>query len=125
LTQTITNSRNKSHWHALADRALVQARLRRWNLAIKDAENVSLRLLSHTLIFVVYCYKSIKIRPSVNAYIALSLALIGGGKREEGCRVYDLAFRHCHTVDVNLVLLIKVCILRPVEFGCPSVTYLT
>jgi hypothetical protein len=84
---------------------------------------VSLRSLSHTLMFILnYYYKSIKIHPSVNGYIALSIALIGGGKKAEGCRVYDLAFMHYHTIDVDLILLIKVCILRAVELGFPSAT---
>ena len=80
------------------------------------------------LVFILNYYKSINIRPSLNAYIAQSLALIGGGKKAEGCRVYDLAFRHYlpyHPIDVDLILLIKVCILRAVELGYPSATYLT
>ena len=81
-------------------------------------------MLSHTLMFILYYYKSIKIHPSFNGYIAQSLALIGGGKKAEGCRVYDLAFRHYH-LDVDLILLIKVCILRAVELGFLSTTYLT
>ena len=120
LTGTITNSHNHSH-HALANRALARARLQYWDLAIEDAENVSFRSPSHTLMFILNYFKSIKIRPSVNGYIAQSLALIGGGKKAEGCRVYDLAFRHYHTIDVDLILLIKVCIL----LACPSVAYLT
>ena len=109
LTRTITDSRDQSH-HALANRALVRARLRHWDLAIEDATNVSLRSLPHTLIL--NYYKSIKIYPSANGYIAQSLALIGGGKKTEGCRVYDLAFRHYHPIDVDLILLLKVCIPR-------------
>ena len=35
----------------------------------------------------------------------------------EGCRVYDLAFRHYHTIDVDLILLIKVRVLRTMELG--------
>ncbi|KAF8550490.1 hypothetical protein OG21DRAFT_1513946 [Imleria badia] len=88
LTETITNSRDQTH-HALANRALVQARSGHSDLAIEDAEN------------------SIKSRPSVNGYIAKSVALISGGKKAEGCRVYDLAFKHCHLMDVDLILLIK------------------
>ena len=42
LTGAITNSRNQSH-HALANRALVRARLRDWDLAFEDATNVSFR----------------------------------------------------------------------------------
>jgi WD40 repeat protein len=126
LTGTITNSRNQSH-HALANRALVRARLQHWDLAIEDAENVSLRSLSHTLLLILNYHKSIKIHPSFNGYIAQSLALVGGGKKAEGCRVYDLAFRHYryHTIDVDLILLIKVCILCAVELGFPSASYLT
>ena len=123
LTGTITNSRDQRH-HVLANRALVRARLGLWNLAIEDAENVGLRSLSHMLLFILNYYKSIEIHPSVNAYIAQSIALIGGGKKAEGCRMYDLAFRHYHTIDVDLILLIKVCILRAVELGFP-VSYLS
>jgi hypothetical protein len=47
----------------------------------------------------------------VNDCIAKSVALISEGKKAEGCRVYDLAFRHCDPTDVDLILLIKVCIL--------------
>ena len=114
LTGIITSARNHSH-HALANRALVRARLALWDLAIEDAKNVSLCSLSHTLLFILNYYKSIKIHPSVNAYIAQSLALIGRGEKAEGCRVYDLAFRHYHTIDVDLILLLKVCILHAVE----------
>ena len=113
LTQTITNSRNQCH-HALANRALVRVRLGRWDLAIEDAESVSLRSLSRTLMFTLSCCKSININPSANGYIAQSLALIGAGKKAEGCHVYDLAFRHYHPIDVDVIHLIKVCILRAV-----------
>ena len=92
---------------------------------IEDAENVGLRSISHVFMFILDYYKSIKIDPSINAYIALSLALISRGKKAEGCRVYDLAFRYYHTMDIDLILLIKVCILCAVEAGCPLATYLT
>ncbi|KAF8557228.1 WD40 repeat-like protein [Imleria badia] len=92
LTVSITNSRGQNH-SALANRALVRAHLRLWDLAIDDAE------------------KSINIRPSVIGYIAKSLALIGGGKKAQGCRVYDFVFRHCHRIDVDLLLLIKAVVL--------------
>ena len=74
--------------------------------------------------FILSCCKSIEINPSVNAYIARSLALIGAGKSAEGCRVYDVAFRNYLGIDVDLINLIKVCILRAVELGYPSATYL-
>jgi hypothetical protein len=64
--------------------------------------------------------KSIKIRPSVIGYIAKSVALIGGGRKAEGCLVYDFAFRHCHQNGVDLLLLIKVCLLHTVMLGSPS-----
>ena len=54
----------------------------------------------------------------------MSVALIGGGKKAEGCLVYDFAFRHCHQNGVDLLLLIKVRILRTVKLGFPSTTYL-
>ncbi|KAF8553290.1 hypothetical protein OG21DRAFT_1267989 [Imleria badia] len=93
LTETITNSRHKNH-HALANRALVRVHLQHWyQLAIDDAEN------------------SIRIRPSIIGYIAKTVALISGGKKAEGCRVFDLAFRHCHPNEVDFLLLIKAVVL--------------
>ncbi|KAF8548319.1 hypothetical protein OG21DRAFT_1489483 [Imleria badia] len=92
LTETMTNTGHQTH-HALANRALVRARLQQSEQAIDDAEN------------------PIKIRPSVNGYIAKSVALINRGKRAEGCRAYDLAFRHCDPTDVDLILLIKAVIV--------------
>jgi hypothetical protein len=83
LTETITNSGNKNHL-ALANRALVRAHLQLWDLAIDDAEKVSLRLLSHTLMLIPNYHKSIKIRPSVIGYIAKSVALIGKGEKGGG-----------------------------------------
>ena len=124
LTQTITNSRHQKH-HALANRALVRVRLGHWNLAMEDAESVSLRSLPHTLMFTLSCCKSIKINPSVNAYIARSLALIGAGKKAEGCRMYDVAFSNYHGIDVDLIHLIKVCILRATVLAFQSAPYVT
>ncbi|KAF8546516.1 hypothetical protein OG21DRAFT_1501955 [Imleria badia] len=98
LTDTITNTGHQTY-HALANRALVRARLQQSDQAIDDAQN------------------SIKIRPSVNGYIAKSVALISRGKKAEGCRVYDLAFRHCNPTDVDLILLIKMTLTRA---WCPS-----
>lgn len=57
--------------------------------------------------YVLSYHKSIKIHPSINGYIAKSAALISAGKKAEGCRVYDLAFRHCHLLDTDFILLIK------------------
>jgi hypothetical protein len=117
LTETMTNTGHQTH-HALANRALVRARLQQSEQAIDDAENVSLSLLSHTRMHIVNFRKPIKIRPSVNGYIAKSVALINRGKRAEGCRAYDLAFRHCDPTDVDLILLIKVCIPCASDLGC-------
>ncbi|KAF8556447.1 hypothetical protein OG21DRAFT_1459308 [Imleria badia] len=92
LTQKILNAEYKCH-HALANRALVRAHRRLLDLAIDDAE------------------KSINIRPSAIGYIAKSVALIGNGQKEDGLRVFDLAFRHCDPIDVDLLLLIKAVVL--------------
>ena len=51
LTEIITDSPKQSH-HALANRALVRTRLRYWDLAFEDAENVGLRSLSPLLMFI-------------------------------------------------------------------------
>ena len=119
LTEIITNSPHRNH-HALANRALVRRRLRDWHhhLAIDDARNVGLRSPSRTLVFTLNYHKSIEICPSVIGYIAKSVALIGGGKKVEGCQAFDLAFRHCRPNEVDFLLLIKVCVFSALKLGC-------
>ncbi|KAF8129223.1 hypothetical protein EV363DRAFT_1169153, partial [Boletus edulis] len=43
--------------------------------------------------------------------IAKSVALIGNGQKKQGCRVFDLAFRHCHPAHMDTLLLIKAVVL--------------
>ncbi|KAF8129217.1 hypothetical protein EV363DRAFT_1169374 [Boletus edulis] len=92
LTETTFNTPDKRHL-ALATRALVRSQLQHWDLAIEDAK------------------KSIGIEPSVTGYIAMSVALIGNGQKEQGCRVFDLAFRHCDPTHMDTLLLIKAIVL--------------
>ncbi|KAG8221675.1 WD40-repeat-containing domain protein [Butyriboletus roseoflavus] len=92
LTRAITSSTHPSH-HTFASRALVRARLGHWSVAIDDAE------------------KSINIQPSVVAYIAKSVALVGRGNKREGCQVFDFVFRHCDPIHVDLLLLTKAVVL--------------
>ncbi|KAF8548112.1 hypothetical protein OG21DRAFT_1607087 [Imleria badia] len=87
LTEDI-DSENPSH-RALAHRALIRTHLQQWNAANDDAA------------------KSIKIQPSVIGLIAKSVALVGGGKKQEGFRACDLAFKHCHSERVDILLAIK------------------
>ena len=47
LTAAISDPRNPNH-HVLASRALVRARLRHWDAALVDAEEVLVALFSHT-----------------------------------------------------------------------------
>ena len=122
LTGIITNSSHPSH-DALANRALVRAHLRHWDVAIDDAESVSPHLIFHTLMLTMGLPKSIRIRPSVIGYIAKSVALIGGERKEQGYRVFDLAFKYCDPQTVNLLLVLKVCIPRMMEPGQLSATY--
>ncbi|KAF8548670.1 hypothetical protein OG21DRAFT_1489192 [Imleria badia] len=70
-------------------------------------------------------HKSISIRPSVIGYIAKSVALIGSGKKEDGCRVFDLAFRHCPPKGVDLLLLIKAVVLFMTEEHNVAVSHVT
>ena len=106
LTAAIHKSHNPSH-HALANRALVRARLRQCDAAIADATEVFLTLLSHALSLIYI--KSIKIKPSVIGYIAKSVALVGNGKKYKAYRACDIAFKRCHSTHVTFLLLIKVC----------------
>ncbi|KAG8214862.1 hypothetical protein J3R82DRAFT_10029 [Butyriboletus roseoflavus] len=92
LTRAIADSRNPSQY-IFASRALVRARLGKWDAAIDDAK------------------KSINIQSSVIGYIAKSVALVGKGKRREGYRACDIAFEHYHSTHVTFLLLIKAVIV--------------
>ena len=54
--------------------------------------------------------KSIKIQPSITAYIAKGIALVGKGERHIGYQACDIAFEHFHSSHFSFLLLIKVCI---------------
>ncbi|KAF8554678.1 WD40 repeat-like protein [Imleria badia] len=92
LTATITKSREPSH-HILASRALVRARLQKWDAALVDAE------------------MAIKIQPSVIGYTAKSIALVGKGEGHEAYQACDIAFEHFHSSHGNFILLIKAIIV--------------
>lgn len=108
LTEDI-DSGNPSH-RALAHRALIRARLRQWDAANDDAEKVI------SAAFPLQAYtnsnsypKSINIHLSVIGFIAKGIALVGEGKKQEGYRACDLAFKHCRSDRVDILLAIKVC----------------
>jgi hypothetical protein len=111
LTAAITESRNTNH-HALASRALVRARLRQWDTALVDAEQVLVALFLHTLSLTSVYTKAIKIQPSVIGYIAKGVALVSNGERHKAYRACDIAFERCHSSHVTFLLLVKVCIFR-------------
>ena len=77
-------------------------------------------VLLHTDTNAILC-KSIKIRPSVIGYIAISIALVSKGERDAGYRVCDIAFEHFHASHVSFLLLIKV--LYALELSCPSAAH--
>ena len=109
LTVAVNKSRNPSH-DALASRALVRARLRQWDIAIADATEVFVALLSRMFMLTLIHTKSIIIQPSTIGYIAKSVALVGIGEKHKAYRACDIAFVHSHPSHVNFLLLIKVCI---------------
>ena len=111
LTAAIPKSRNQGH-HVLASRALVRARLRLWDAALVDAEQVFVSLFSHTLKLTSIDTKAIEIQPSVIGYIAKSVALVGKGDRHSRYRACDIAFERFHSSHVSFLLLAKVCIFR-------------
>ena len=110
LTAAISGSRNPNH-DILASRALVRARLRHWDAALVDAEEVFVALFSHTLTLTSIYAKAIKIEPSVVGYIAQSVALVGNGEQHKGYRACDIAFERFHSSHVTFLLLVKVGIL--------------
>jgi hypothetical protein len=120
LTAAITESRNTNH-HALASRALVRARLRQWDAALVDAEQVLVSLFSHTLSLTSIYTKAIKIQPSVIGYIAKGVALVSNGERHKAYRACDIAFERFHSSHVAFLLLVKVCIF---ERSSPSAAHI-
>ena len=110
LTAAILESENPSH-HVLASRALVRARLQQWDASLVDAETVLVALFSHILTLMLTYTKAIEISPSVIAFLAKSIALVGKGERHKGYRACDIAFEHFHGSHVTFHLLIKVCIV--------------
>ena len=106
MTTAIHASRDPSH-DALASRALVRARLGQWDVAIADATEVFVALLSRALSLIYI--KSIKIQPSVIGYIAKSVALVGNGEKHKAYGACDIAFERFHSTHVTFLLLIKVC----------------
>ena len=108
LTAAISNPNH----HLLASRALVRARLRHWDAALDDAEEVLVTLFSLTLTLTSSYAKAIKVQPSVMGYIAKSVALVGNGDRHSGYRACDIAFERFHSSHVTFLLLVKVCILQ-------------
>ena len=111
LTAAIAESRNPDH-HVLASRALVRARLRQWDAALIDAEEVLVVLFSRKLRLTWIYTKAIEIQPSVIGYIAKSVALVGKGDRHGGYRACDIAFERFHSSHVSFLLLVKVCNFR-------------
>ena len=109
LTASISQSQNPSH-HVLASRALVRTRLQRWDAALLDAETVYFNLFTRTLTLTLVYIKALKIRPSLIAYIAKSLAHAGNGERDKAYRACDIAFERFHSSHVTFLLLIKVCV---------------
>ena len=109
LTAAIPLSQNPSH-HVFASRALVRARLRQWNEAIADAEEVLSAQFLHKLTLTLIHTKSIAVQPSVMGYIAKSVSLIGQKDKLAAYRACDVAFEHLHSTHVGFLLLVKVCI---------------
>jgi hypothetical protein len=109
LTAAIPKSQSPNH-HVLASRALVRARLRLWDAALVDAEEVLVALFSHTPMLTSIYTKAIKIQPSVMGYIAKSVALVGSGERHKGYWACDVAFERFYSPHVTFLLLVKVCV---------------
>ena len=68
-------------------------------------------VLTRTTLTSIYT-EAIEIEPSVIAYIAKSVALVGNGDRHGGYRACDIAFERFHSSHVSFLLLVKVCIFR-------------
>ena len=96
--------------HVLAARALVRARLQRWDEALVDAQMVPLALLSHSLTLTPSRTKAIDAQPSIIAYIAKCLAHVGKGEKDKAYLVCDIALEYSDSSHIPLPLHMKVCI---------------
>ncbi|KAI6040391.1 hypothetical protein EDC04DRAFT_2894125 [Pisolithus marmoratus] len=88
LSREIVSTSCPSH-HLLANRALIRARSKRWALAIQDAK------------------QSLQIQPSPIGHIAMAVALLEQGDREEALCTFDLAYYDCEPHDIRFLLLLK------------------
>ncbi|KAF8547809.1 WD40 repeat-like protein [Imleria badia] len=95
LTEEITSSSSSNRWDALANRALIRARLQRWREAYDDAE------------------ESLTIQLTVVGHIAKAISLVGKGKKEAATRRIDLVFCDCdpEECESEFLLLIKAILL--------------
>ncbi|KAN0087900.1 hypothetical protein V8E55_006521 [Tylopilus felleus] len=80
-------------YHFLAARALVRARLQRWDEALVDAQ------------------MAIDAQPSMIAHIAKSLAHVGKGEKDKAYLTCDIAFEHSHSSYIPLPLPIKAIVM--------------
>ncbi|KAF8439815.1 hypothetical protein L210DRAFT_3540401 [Boletus edulis BED1] len=103
LTAEIISSQSTLH-HVFASRALVRARLREWETALVDAE------------------KAIEIQPSVIAYIAQSIALVGKGEKYKGYQTCDIALVRFHSSHGTFLLLIKAIIVFMAGEHCDAIS---
>ncbi|KAF8555785.1 hypothetical protein OG21DRAFT_1460469 [Imleria badia] len=92
MTAAITESQNPGH-NVLVSRALVRARLQRWDTALVDAE------------------KATEVQPSAAGYIAKGIVLVGMGKRDKGYQACDIALKHFHSDHNTFILLAKAIIM--------------
>ena len=108
LSKQIVRRMGSDHC-AYANRALVRARLHRWDAALRDAEMVSIVLFFHDILKVIWLYgQSIDIQPSVTAHVAKGFALFGQQKYASAVHTFNVALRECDVRDKVLVSLVKV-----------------
>lgn len=88
LSEEITSSLSPSYY-TLANRALVRAHLEHAAPALEDAK------------------ESIQAQPSPIGYIAMAIALLGHGDRENALCTFDVAFHDCEPQDIRFLLLLK------------------
>ena len=119
LTAAITASLHPSH-HVLASRAIIRARLQDWDAALVDAKEVLIVFIPRSLMLTLIYIKASKIRPSVIAYIAMSLAHVGNGERHKAYRTCDIAFELFHSSHTSFLLLIKVRVFSTRSWLHPS-----
>lgn len=107
LSRQLTRRAGSDH-STFAHRALIRVRLYQWDVALRDAETVSIVFFLHALKVILLHGQSIEIQPSVTAHVAKGLALFGQDEHALATQAFHVALRECDVSDKVIVSFVKV-----------------